>query len=158
MNSEPGPIEDGFRATREAISPYVSLFHDGLDRSRQFLNTGLAHAKTTYETVSDDGNVVHKTVAITGGGLVGLLLASRKGFFKKILYTSSGIGATVALCYPKQTAELVELSTYIARKKGPELVKEYTGYDISPYVAPVNGPPKQVSVVYPTRKSLSDNS
>lgn len=46
----------------------------------------------------------------------------------------------VAACYPKQTSELSELSSFIARKKGPELVKEYTGYDISQYV----GIPRQV--------------
>lgn len=139
LSSEPGVLEDGFRATREAIGPVVTVLGESIQRARQFLDTGAAHAKSTYELISDEGNAVPKAVAITSGGLLGLLLASRKGFFKKILFTAVGVGGSVAACYPKQTAELAELSAFIARKKGPELVKEYTGYDISQYVKPPNG-------------------
>jgi coproporphyrinogen III oxidase len=134
LNDEPNAIEDGLRSVREAISPIFVQVQDASQRGRQFLDTGVSHARTTYDRISDDGNSVEKAVAITAGGLVGLLLSARKGFFKKLIYTSGGVGVMVAACYPKQTTEFVELTSFIARKKGPELVKEFTGYDITPYV------------------------
>lgn len=81
----------------------------------------------TYEFVSDEANTVPKAIAITGGGLMGLLLASRKGFFKKITYTGTGLLAAAAACYPKQSQELAQVGFYILKTKGPQLIKEYTG-------------------------------
>lgn len=100
-----------------------------------YISSKLLPSRTTYDRISDDGNSLEKGVAITAGGMVGLLLSARKGIFKKLIYSTAGVGVMVAACYPKQTTELAELSSFIARKKGPELVKEYTGYDLSPYIA-----------------------
>ncbi len=87
--------------------------------------------KATYEYISSEANTVPKAVAITTGGLLGLLLASRKGVFKKITYTSVGLTAAAAACHPKQTIELTQLGIYILKTKGPEIVKEYTGKRIT---------------------------
>ena len=84
----------------------------------------------TYEMISSEGNTVGKAVAITGGGLLGLLVASRKGFFKKLFYTSAGLTAATAACYPKEAKELSEIGLFIIKTKGPELIKEYTGISI----------------------------
>ena len=81
----------------------------------------------TYETISSEGNTVGKAAAITGGGLIGLLLASKRGFFKKLLYTSVGLTAASAACYPKEAKELSQIGYFIVTTKGPEIIKEYTG-------------------------------
>lgn len=142
LNQEPGVIEDGLRVTREAIAPFYSYTEDVAKRSIDIVNTGVAHTKSTYQTISQEGNNVEKALAIGAGGALGLLLAARKGFFKKLLYVSVGLGGATAICFPKETGELVEISSYIAKKKGPELVKEFTGFDLSTYVgAPTNGKP-----------------
>ena len=137
LNQEPGYIESGLRATREALAPSYDFTANSVNKVRDTINTGLAHTKSVYDRISDeDGSSADKAVAIVAGGLIGLTIASirRRGFFKRLLYISAGSGALTAACYPKQTNEIVEISSYIARKKGPELVKEYTGYDVSPYV------------------------
>lgn len=98
------------------------------------MDTAIAHSRTTYDLITDETQAIPRAIAITSGGLFGLLIASRKGFFKKILYTSFGLTAATAVCYPKQSRELTELSAFIAKKKGPELIQEYTGFDIKPYL------------------------
>ena len=75
-----------------------------------------------------------KAAAITGGGLLGLLLASRRGFFKKILYTSAGLTAASAVCYPQETKELAQIGFFIVSTKGPEIIKEYTGISINQHL------------------------
>jgi hypothetical protein len=54
-------------------------------------------------------------------------LASRKGFLKKITYTSVGLTAGAAACYPQKTKELTQLGIYIIKTNGPQILKEYTG-------------------------------
>lgn len=56
-----------------------------------------------------------------------MLLASRRGIFKKLLYTSLGVGAGASLCYPNEARETVDVGLYIAKNKGPQLFKSYTG-------------------------------
>lgn len=77
--------------------------------------------------MSDEANSLPKAIAITGGGLTGLLLATRRGFFRKLLYMSTGLIAASAACYPKQAVEVSQVGVYIAKTKGPELIKQYTG-------------------------------
>ncbi|KAI1301522.1 hypothetical protein HDE_03235 [Halotydeus destructor] len=131
---EAGMLETGFKTTREAVTPYVDMASGAIDQVKRIYYTGVAHTRQTYDRISTDGNSVDKAVAITAGGLVGMLISARKGFFKKILYTATGVGIMTAACYPKQTTELAEVSTYIARKKGPEILKQYSGLDISQYL------------------------
>jgi len=149
LNQEPGYIESGLRATREALAPSYDFAASSVNKVRDTINTGVAHSKSVYDRISDeDGSSADKAVAIVTGGLIGLTIASirRRGFFKRLLYIGAGSGAMTAACYPQQTSEVVEISSYIARKKGPELVKEYTSYDISPYIP--GGVPQVKEPVY----------
>ena len=94
----------------------------------------MAHTRSLYERISDESSSVPKAAAITAGGLTGLLIASRKGFIRKILYTGIGLTAAAAACYPNQSRELIDLSAYIARRRGPDLIKEFLGVDVTPYL------------------------
>lgn len=134
ISDEVGSIEGALRTTREALTPYFSMGIDASRRGIEIMETAVAHTKSTYEVIIDESSSIPKAAAITSGGLLGLLLASRRGFFKKILYTGTGLGLSAALCYPKQTGELTELTGYIIRNKGPEVIKEFTGVDVNPYL------------------------
>lgn len=100
------------------------------------LSTAYAHSRSLYGRISEEGSAIPKAAAITAGGLTGLLFASRKGFIRKILYTSLGLTAAAAACYPEQSRELLDLSAYIARRRGPDLIKEIIGVDVTPYLDP----------------------
>lgn len=47
----------------------------------------------TVDYITDEENVLPRAGAITIGGLAGLIIGARKkgGFFKKVLYTSTGV-------------------------------------------------------------------
>lgn len=134
LNEEPGTLESGIRTAREAATPYFSIATAASQRGTTFLATAVAHTRSLYERISDDSSSVPKAAAITAGGLTGLLIASRKGFIRKILYTSIGLTAAAAACYPNQSRELIDLSAYIARRRGPDLIKEILGIDVAPYL------------------------
>lgn len=46
---------------------------------------------------------------VAGGGLFGLLVAARKGKFKKIVYTSTGASAAFYVAYPKESEEATKI-------------------------------------------------
>ncbi|CAG2114551.1 unnamed protein product [Medioppia subpectinata] len=131
VSEELGYIETGVRAVRQEITPYVDIAIKSSQRLQQILNTSYEHSKSTYEYISSEGNTVAKAAVITGGGLLGLLIASRKGFFKKVFYTTAGLTAGSAACYPTEAKELSQIGFFIVKTKGPEIIKEYTGVDLS---------------------------
>lgn len=134
LDDEPGTLETGIRSAREAATPYYSIVAASGRRGAEILSTAVAHTRSLYARISDDSSSVPKAAAITAGGLTGLLFASRKGFIRKVLYTGLGLTAAAAACYPNQSRELVDLSAYIARRRGPDLIKELIGVDVAPYL------------------------
>jgi len=131
ITEELGYIESGVRAVRQEMSPYVDAVVNGSQRVGQILNTSYEHSKSTYEYISSEGNTVAKAAFITGGGLLGLLISARKGFFRKLFYTSAGLTAASAACYPLEAKELSQIGFFIVKTKGPEMIKEYTGVDLT---------------------------
>ncbi|CAG2178052.1 unnamed protein product [Oppiella nova] len=119
ITEELGYIESGVRTVRQEMSPYVDAVVNGSQRVGQILNT------------SSEGNTVAKAAFITGGGLLGLLISARKGFFRKLFYTSAGLTAASAACYPLEAKELSQIGFFIVKTKGPEIIKEYTGVDLT---------------------------
>jgi len=134
LSDESGAIETGIREVRHTATPYYTMIAAGGRRGMEFLATAISHSKSLYGRIRDESSAIPKAAAITAGGLTGLLFASRKGFIRKILYTSFGLTAAAAACYPEQSKELIDLSAYIARRRGPDLIKEITGVDVSPYL------------------------
>jgi len=131
---EAGSLESGIRTAREAAGPYYLMGLGSVQRGRELLETAFAHSRTLYEKKTDEGGSIPKAAAITAGGLTGLIIASRKGFIRKILYTGFGLTAAAAACYPQQSRELFDISTFIARRRGPEFIKDITGIDVAPYL------------------------
>lgn len=46
---------------------------------------------------------------VAGGGIIGLLIAARKGKFKKLIYTSTGASAAFYVGYPKESEEATKI-------------------------------------------------
>lgn len=133
---ESGAIESSIRTARETTSPYFGMIASSGRRGMEVLSTAYAHSRSLYGRISEEGSAIPKAAAITAGGLTGLLIASRRGFIRKILYTSLGLTAAAAVCYPDQSRELMDLTAYIARRRGPDLIKEIIGVDVTPYLDP----------------------
>ena len=74
----------------------------------------------TLAFLREEENTIHRYGAIGIGGLAGLVLALRRGKFKKLLYTTAGATAMAALCYPKEAKQ------YTVGGEGLKLAKQYT--------------------------------
>ncbi|XP_054156503.1 MICOS complex subunit MIC27-like [Oppia nitens] len=131
IDEELGYIESGVQQVRQQLNPVVDTITKSSERAVDILKTSYYHSLSTYEYISAEGNTVAKAAAITTGGLLGLLISSRRGFFKKVFYTTAGLTAASAACYPKEAKELSQIGLFIVKTKGPEIVKEYTGVDLS---------------------------
>lgn len=64
----------------------------------------------------EEDNTAPKAGAIAIGGLAGLILGLRGGFFKRTIYASVGAAAMASLCYPKEAAEYSEIAIEEAKK------------------------------------------
>lgn len=127
---ERGVAEDAVFQARLKISHNLKFMDGFFTRTKQIYETGKAHTKSTIDYIADEDNLLPKIGVITGGGILGLLLSARRGIFKKMLYTSAGIGIMSGVCYPKQSSEMFDVAGYIVKNKAPTLVKEYTNIDI----------------------------
>lgn len=66
--------------------------------------------------MGQEDNTTPKVGAIAIGGLTGLILGLRGGFFKRTLYASIGATAMAAVCYPKEASEYSEIGFQEAKK------------------------------------------
>ncbi|XP_015785134.1 MICOS complex subunit MIC27 [Tetranychus urticae] len=132
-SGERGMIEESIGAMRMAIKDNLKFLDGFTTRAKEIIDTAKAHSMTTIDYITDEENTVPKALAISGSGLFGLLLASRRGLFKKLLYTTTGAGVMTGVCYPKQSGEMLSVAGYIVKNKGFPLVNEYTGIDLNQY-------------------------
>ena len=67
----------------------------------------IALFSATYQQILDEENVALRAGVIAGGGALGFLIGALRGrAFKKIFYTTIGVGATAAACYPEEAKVL----------------------------------------------------
>ena len=60
-----------------------------------------------YAQLLEEDNQVARAGVIAAGGVLGLLIGSLRGrFFKKLTYTTLGLGGGAALCYPQEAREI----------------------------------------------------
>ena len=69
-----------------------------------------------YEYLNQKDNSLPRAGAITLGGLSGIILGLRGGFFKRLIYGSIGAGAIASVCYPKE-AEIYAQQALVESKK-----------------------------------------
>jgi hypothetical protein len=63
----------------------------------------------------EEATTVHRAGAIGLGGLAGLVMGLRSGWFKRVIYGAAGAGAMTALCYPRESAEITEQAIQISK-------------------------------------------
>lgn len=67
--------------------------------------------------MNEPANGIYRTGAIAVGALSGYIIAIRRGFIRRLLYTSVGGLGVASICYPKEAEQywqqgLVESKTY----------------------------------------------
>lgn len=58
-----------------------------------------------FDYLNEPANGIHRTGAIAVGAISGYIIAIRRGFFRRLVYTSIGGLGVASICYPKE-AEL----------------------------------------------------
>lgn len=111
-----------------------------------YIETGKAHTASTLAFLRVEENRVPRYGAIGIGGLAGLILALRRGKFKKLLYTTAGATAMAALCYPKEaeqyTSEGLKLAKHyivIGYHFVNGVLRDYAGVQLPPLPKPLLG-------------------
>merc|ERR1712150_81737 len=70
------------------------------------VETGKAHANSTYQMIQDEKNPTVNGIFIGGSALLGFTLGSfakRFRFMKRLLYTSITAGGATYICYPAES-------------------------------------------------------
>ncbi|CAG0892602.1 unnamed protein product [Darwinula stevensoni] len=99
----PTSLEKAVGNVREQVGPYVNEAVNGAEKyavaiagtSAQIIQAGRHYGEALEAFIGDEKNDVPKIGAIAMGGLLGLLLARRRGLFRKTLYMSVALGAVV---------------------------------------------------------------
>lgn len=70
-----------------------------------------------FDYLNQPTNGIHRAGAIAVGALSGYIIAIRRGFFKRLLYSSIGGLGVASICYPKEAEKyaheaLSEAKTY----------------------------------------------
>lgn len=118
-------IEDGVRVVREGACSLVGSVQVEKQAIDNFISTGKAHSQgmaiicynnsnqnTTNSSLlsgaidylNEPSNGIYRAGAIGVGALSGYLLGIRRGFFRKLIYSSAGGVGVASLCYPKEAA------------------------------------------------------
>jgi len=108
---EPGYLLQGVSSVRKSIFNSVAKLDESKEAAVQYYEIGKEHSKNAYSYLTAEENVIPRAVAITVGGLSGLLFSARKGVFKKMMYTTTGLVGMSFVCYPKQATQ-VSLDAY----------------------------------------------
>ncbi|XP_055903444.1 MICOS complex subunit MIC27 [Eupeodes corollae] len=109
-------IESGVRVVRvEVVSAYKAVAKQKKN-FEDIVATGVAHSQTTIDYLNQPDNTMPRVGAIAIGGVAGLILAVRGGFFKKIIYTGIGAGGIASLCYPKEAEKFAQQGLVETRK------------------------------------------
>lgn len=103
-------IENTFgtiRRTIFSVSNEVSAYkHVAMD----YVEQGIENADGLIKYLGQEDNVTSKAGAIGLGGLTGLILGLRGGWFKRGLYGTVGAGIMATICYPKEAKEYSEVA------------------------------------------------
>ncbi|KAL1458961.1 hypothetical protein WDU94_010980 [Cyamophila willieti] len=116
LKEESNALLDGISVVRKEIQGLFGQSGDVINRGVLFINTGIAHSSAQIDFLRDEDNIFPRIGAITGGTLIGLLFAIRKGFFKKLIYGTTGGLMMASVCYPKEADEYSAVAFVEAKK------------------------------------------
>lgn len=61
------------------------------------------------ENMRQENNTSLRAGFVAGSGLAGLIVAARKGIFKKIIYATTGATVAFYISYPKESEEATKI-------------------------------------------------
>ncbi|XP_023216217.1 MICOS complex subunit Mic27-like isoform X2 [Centruroides sculpturatus] len=123
VKRSPSSLENGISYVRKNVTVYVNAMQDVTNKVEENCKNVFNQTKQGYDYITDKDNSLPRAIAITSGGLIGFLFGIRGGIMKKVFYTSTGLTAASAICYPKQAAEICQ--------NGYKWIKENKGQDIT---------------------------
>ncbi|XP_050026549.2 MICOS complex subunit MIC27 isoform X1 [Dermacentor andersoni] len=140
VEEPPGQVENAVHYVRTSLSPYYSAVESASERVGDLYTTAIEHSKSSYEYVTREENMVSRAMAISLGGLTGIVLGARGGIFKKLIYGSVGATAAAAACYPKEARKFSQDYLVVARDQAAAAVKQVTGHDLNDLFSKVQLP------------------
>jgi hypothetical protein len=113
------------------------------DRVYIFIQTGASHTESFMGDLRQENNSALRAGFVAGSGLAGLLIAARKGKFKKLVYATTGATAAFYIGYPKESEEatkIIKRYSIVSYHLINNVTKDLTGYEL-----PSLPPPKAES-------------
>uniref|UniRef100_A0A1B6LG30 MICOS complex subunit n=1 Tax=Graphocephala atropunctata TaxID=36148 RepID=A0A1B6LG30_9HEMI len=93
------------KQVRESVWAVSDQFHQVSSQFNNIIETGKAHTSSTIQILRDEDNYPQRYGAIAAGGLLGYIIAIRRGWFRRLVYTGTGATAVAAICYPEEARE-----------------------------------------------------
>lgn len=124
QDESPSSLELTVRSVRTTLQPFMAPFCAAYHKTSDVLAIGAAHTQSTMANLRENQSKFKNGIIIGGAGLFGLVLARRRGIFKKILYGSVFASGAALACYPREVREKAELALFIAKDKLPGLVQQ----------------------------------
>ncbi|KAJ9573530.1 hypothetical protein L9F63_009094, partial [Diploptera punctata] len=112
---EASSLELMIGAARKEIWTFYDQYKGIEKRALEIVETGKAHSESTITFLREEATTVHRAGAIGVGGLAGIIMGLRGGWFRRLLYGSTGAAAMAAICYPHESAEIGQESLQLAK-------------------------------------------
>ena len=94
-------VEQNVRKIREAVQGLKVIYNEVSHN----VSATVENFKFVIDYLQDESNLMPRVGAVGIGGLSGLVLGLRGGFFKRLVYTSAGASIVGAVCFPRETKE-----------------------------------------------------
>lgn len=110
-------IECGVRTVRETCCDCASSIQAQKKPIDDFVSKGIEHSQFVFDYLNEPANGPYRAGAIAVGALSGYIIGIRRGFIRRLLYTSIGGLGVASICYPKEAEQysqqaLSEAKTY----------------------------------------------
>ncbi|KAL4097976.1 hypothetical protein QTP88_022654 [Uroleucon formosanum] len=133
---------------REEIVSLNQQWSKVKDRIHIFVQIGASHTESFVDDLRQENNPTLRAGFVAGSGLAGLLIAARKGKFKKLVYATAGATASFYVGYPKESEEatkIIKRYSIVSYHLINNVTKDLTGFELP-------------SLPLPKAESQSDNS
>lgn len=124
QDETPSSLEKAITSARTSMQPVLSPICGAYNKTKDVLATGVAHSQSTFQTMSENQNTLTKGLTVAGSTLFGLLLARRKGFFKKALYMTTFFTAASAICFQDEAKKNLDIAWVMAKNNLPTLASD----------------------------------
>ncbi|VVC24874.1 Hypothetical protein CINCED_3A020642 [Cinara cedri] len=138
-NWEPTIALGAIKTIRGEITSLNHQWSKIKDRVHTFVLTGVSHSESFLNDLRQEKNSILRTGFVAGSGVVGLLVAARKGKFKKLIYTTTGASAAFYVAYPYESEEatkMIKRYSIVSYHLINNVTKDLTGYELPPLPAP----------------------